>query len=89
MAVVVSPPNADDAERLLAQVNYRPTISWSERVPKNENIGTLITNVFILIGILLCFAAVAGLAFGGLRVLRRHGREVDPDAMTVLRIRNR
>jgi len=90
VAVILSPPNADDAERLLSQVRYQTTISWSEYVPsRRDNIGDLIINAFILIGVLLAFSTVAGLAFGGFRLLRRRSRTEDPEAMTVLHLGDR
>ena len=56
VAVILSPASPDDAERLLAQVRYEPSITWSERVPtRRDNIGDLVINAFELIGILLGF----------------------------------
>jgi hypothetical protein len=90
VAVILSPPNADDAERLLSQIRYQATITWSERVrTRRDNIGDLIINAFILIGVLLGFSLVAGLAFGGFRLLARRGRAEEPEAMTVLHLRDR
>jgi len=90
VAIILSPPNADDAERVLSQVKYQASITWSEYVPsRRDNIGNLVINAFILIGVLLAFSTVAGLAFGGLRVLARRGRTEDPEAMTVLDLRER
>jgi hypothetical protein len=87
VALILAPPNADDAERLLSQVRYQASISWDQYVPsRRDNIGNLIVNAFILIGVLLAFSTVAGLAFGGLRVLMRRGRKEDPEAMTVLHL---
>jgi len=87
VALVLSAPDADAAERVLAQVKYQATISWSENVPtRRDNIGDLVINAFILIGVLLGFSIVAGLAFGGLRALSRRGRTEDPDALTVLHL---
>jgi len=37
ISVIVSPLDADDAERLLAQVKYEPTVTWSESVNKTQN----------------------------------------------------
>jgi len=87
VAVILSAPNADAAERILSQVKYQATISWSQYVPsRRDNIGDLVINAFILIGVLLAFSVVAGLAFGGLRALSRRGRPEDPDALTVLHL---
>ena len=90
VALILSPPNADDAERLISKVRYQAAISWDQYVPsRRDNIGDLIINAFILIGVLLAFSTVAGLAYGGLRVLARHVRKEDQDAMTVLNIGGR
>jgi hypothetical protein len=87
VAVILSPPNADDAERLLSQVRYQASISWSQYVPsRRDNIGDLVINAFILIGVLLAFSTTAGLAFGGLRLLAKRSRKGDPDAMIVLHL---
>jgi hypothetical protein len=88
VAVILSPADPNAAERLLSQVRYQASISWSQYVPsRRDNIGDLIVNAFILIGVLLVFSTVAGLAFGGFRLLRRRGRQEDPEAMTVLHLR--
>src|SRR5262249_33510810 len=90
VAVVLSPPNAEDAERVLSQVRYQAAISWDERVPtRRDNIGDLIINAFLLIGILLAFSLVAGLAFGGFRLLRRGVAGAEPEAMTTLHLSDR
>jgi hypothetical protein len=90
VAVILSPPNADDAERLLSQVRYQASISWSQYVPtRRDNIGDLVINAFILIGVLLGFSTVAGLAFGGFRLLMRRSQKGEPDAMTVLHLHDR
>jgi hypothetical protein len=75
VAIVLSPPNADAAERLLAQVKYQATVTLDERVStRRDNIGNLVINAFILIGILLGFSIVAGLAVGGVRAFLRRGQ---------------
>jgi hypothetical protein len=88
VAVVVSPADADFAERLLGQVRYQAEVTRDEYVPtRRDNPGVLILNIFILIGILGLFAIVSGLAFGGMRVLRRKTRKgEDPDAMITLHL---
>jgi len=91
VAVVLSPPNADDAERLLAQIRYAPTITLDEHVPTaRDNIGNLVVNAFKLTGLLLVFCLVAGLSFGGFRTLfRRMGPAGDGEAMITLHLRDR
>ncbi|SRR5581483_1144984 len=91
VAIVLSPPNADAAERLLSLVRYQPSITMSERVPtRKDNIGDLIINAFVLIGVLLAFSAVAGLALGGFRAVFRRGRRQDqPEPMILLHLEDR
>src|SRR5580698_3698324 len=87
VAVTIDPPDLDSAERLLAQVKYEANLTWSQKVPVNEVKGfarTLI-NIFVLAGIVLGMCLVAGIAFGGFRILaRKMGRRVDPDSMITL-----
>ncbi len=91
VAVVLSPPNADDAERLLAQIRYEPTITLDEHVPgARDNIGNLVINIFRLTGLLLIFCLVAGLSFGGFRTLfRRMGPGGDAEPVISLHLSDR
>ena len=74
VAVILSPPSPDAAERLLALVRYQGSITLDERIPtRRDNIGNLVINAFILIGILLAFSAVGGLAVGGFRAFLHRG----------------
>jgi hypothetical protein len=87
VAVIIEPPDLDLAERLLAQVKYEANLTWSTKVPVNEVRGFARTllNIFVLAGIVLGMCLVAGIAFGGYRILaRKMGRQVDPDAMITL-----
>src|SRR5579872_569986 len=88
VAVVLAPANADDAERLLAQIRYEPKITLDERVPgARDNIGNLVVNIFRLTGILLVFCLVAGLSFGGFRALfRRAGPSGDAEGVISLHL---
>ncbi|MGD0499862.1 MAG: DUF6599 family protein [Bryobacteraceae bacterium] len=91
VAVILSPADPDEAERLLAQVRYRASVTLDERVPSaRDNIGNLIVNIFTLIGILVAFSIVTGLFAGGARrlwSLGRKGPEAEP--MIVLHLENR
>ena len=89
LAVVLNPPDPDAAERLLALVKYQAVVTLDQYVPSHrDNIGNLVINAFILIGILLAFAVVSGILFGGLRAFRRRGALGDEaDALTTLDLR--
>jgi type II secretory pathway pseudopilin PulG len=89
--VVLSPPDADFAERLLSGVRYRAEVTRDEYVPtRRDNIGNLLLNAFILIGILLVFSVVSGLALGGFRALARRGRKgEEADAVISLHLEQR
>ena len=91
VAVILAPPNPDAAEKLLSLIRYQADITLDERVnTRRDNIGNLVINAFVLIGILLVFALVSGLAFGSLRAfLRRGGRGDEADAMIVLHLQDR
>jgi len=82
VAVVLSTPDPDFAENLLAQVRFQAQVTQDEYVPtRRDNIGNLVITAFILIGILLLFSVVAGLAVGGFRTFlrrMRHGQEPEP-----------
>jgi hypothetical protein len=88
VAVVVSPPDADEAERVLALVQYRAEITQQDHIPtRRDNIGNLVINAFILTGILLVFCVAGGLGVGGLKLLRRRGKDgADADAMITLHL---
>jgi hypothetical protein len=91
VAVILSPPNPDAAEKLLSLVRYQADITLDQRVStRRDNIGDLVINAFVLIGILLVFSLVGGLAFGSVRAfLRRGGRGEEADAMIVLHLQDR
>ncbi len=71
VAVASGPFSQSEAKSLLASVNYDADVTWNENThfTKRDNLANLLVNIIILCGIILGFALVAGLAFGGLRVL--------------------
>jgi hypothetical protein len=82
IAVILGSPDADAAERLLAQVRYEAQITLNERVPgASDNPGNMLISIFILTGILIVFCVIAGLFVGGFRAVlfgRRKGADADP-----------
>jgi hypothetical protein len=73
VAMVHGDISAAEAKALLASINYDANVMWNEATaitPKN-NVGNLIVNVFYLIAILVGFTLVAGVAFGGVRILMK------------------
>jgi hypothetical protein len=73
---------------VLAGVRYQAQITRDEYVPtKRDNIGNLLLNACILIGILLTFSLVSGFALGGFRAFMRRGKNgEDADAMITLHL---
>ncbi|MGI8988740.1 MAG: hypothetical protein ACR2I2_04030 [Bryobacteraceae bacterium] len=91
VAVILSPKDLDEAERLLSQVRYQAAVTPGHRfAPPKENVASFFLNVFKLIGILLVFCILSGFAVGGWRmILRRGGLNGDGDQMISLGLRNR
>jgi uncharacterized protein DUF6599 len=91
VAVTLSPPDSDFAERLLDQIRWEAQVTLHEANPVTpRQVGSLIVNIFILIGILLAFSTIAGLFVGGFRtmILRRKGG-ADADPMILLHLEER
>ncbi len=82
LAVILSPADPDAAERLLAQVRYEAQVTLTERPPTSvKQVGNMLVNIFVLIGILLVFSTIAGFFVGGFRTVllgSRRGRDADP-----------
>ena len=62
-----------DAKSLLGMVNYEASVTWSTPAsdPQVHQLYTLILNIVVLCGILGALAVVAGVAFGGIRILMK------------------
>jgi hypothetical protein len=83
VSVTVNPPDPDLAESLISQVRFRADVAVQEHIPTlRDNIGNLVINAFILIGILLIFITIAGISVGVLRAWRWRGSN-NPDADTL------
>jgi len=71
VVVVAGNVSQGEAQALMSAVNYEAEVTWNERDPfdKKNNIGNIVWNALVLCGILMALALVAGVAFGGVRVL--------------------
>ena len=73
IAIAAGPASDSDVKSLLGQVNYDSKVTWSQRTfldPKSD-LGGFLVNVILLCFILGAMAIVAGIAFGGFRILMK------------------
>lgn len=72
IAAVVSPVSADEAERLLAKVQYRAAVTATAReARRHDNMGTLILDIVILCLVLIGFMIAGGVIMAGFRIAMR------------------
>ncbi len=73
LAVVTGPISQQRAKSLIGLVHYDADVTWNQDtgLGKSGNVGSLLVSLVVLTGVILGLALVAGLAFGGLRILSR------------------
>jgi len=73
IAIVTGPMSDSDAKSLLGMVNYEASVTWNQATDQHEvkDLYLLVLNVVILCAILGGLAIVAGVAFGGFRILMK------------------
>ena len=73
VVVAAGPLSQAEAKSLLAAVNYDANVTWNENTyfTKRDNLANLLVNVIILCFIIIGFALIAGVAFGGIRILAK------------------
>ncbi len=71
VAIAAGQISPAEAKSLLASVNYDADVTWNENTSfdKKNNVANLLVNIILLIFILIAFALVVGVAFGGVRLL--------------------
>lgn len=71
IAIATGSLSQSEAKALLGSVSYEADVTWNENTSftKKDNLANLLVNILILCGILIGFGLVAGVAFGGLRIL--------------------
>jgi hypothetical protein len=72
VAIATGPVSDSDARSLLGLVNYEANVTWSEKTDHEvRDLYTLVFNIVILCAIVGGLAVVAGVAFGGIRILMK------------------
>jgi hypothetical protein len=73
LAIVTGPLSESDAKSLLGRVNWEASVTWNQPTDNAQarDLYMLILNIVILCGILAGLAVVAGVAFGGIRILMK------------------
>jgi hypothetical protein len=73
LAIATGPVSDSDAKSLLRMVNYEASVTWNTPTENTQvrDLYMLILNIVILCAILAGLAIVAGVAFGGIRILMK------------------
>jgi len=73
VAIASGDVTGSDAKSLLEMVNYEASVTWNTPAsdPQVHQLYTLVLNIVVLCGILGGLAVVAGVAFGGIRILMK------------------
>jgi hypothetical protein len=80
LVIAAGPLSISQARSLMSSISYDADVTWNENtyVTKKDNLANFLFNAIILCGIVVGLALVAGIAFGGLRVLVKR---VFPDSV--------
>jgi hypothetical protein len=73
LAITTGPVSDHDAKSLLNMVNYEASVTWNTPTdnPQARDLYLLILNIVILCAVVGGLAIVAGVAFGGIRILMK------------------
>jgi hypothetical protein len=71
IVIAAGPLSQSEARSLMSSISYEADVTWNENtyVRKKDNLANFLFNAIILCGIVVGLALVAGVAFGGLRIL--------------------
>ena len=71
LVIAAGPLSKSEARSLMSSISYDADVTWNENtyVNKKDNLANFLFNAIILCGIVGGLAVVAGVAFGGFRVL--------------------
>lgn len=73
IAIATGPASTSDAKSLLGNVNWEANVTWNTPTENGQvkDLYMLIRNIVVLCAILAGLAIVAGVAFGGIRILMK------------------
>jgi hypothetical protein len=71
IVIASGPLSKSEARSLMSSISYDADVTWNEdtSVRKKDNLANFLFNAIVLCGIVVGLALVAGVAFGGLRLL--------------------
>jgi hypothetical protein len=71
VVIAAGPLSRNEARALMSSISYDADVTWNENtyVSKKDNLANFLFNAIILCGVVVGLALVAGVAFGGLRLL--------------------
>jgi hypothetical protein len=80
IVIAAGPLSKSEARSLISSISYEADVTWNENtyVSKKDNLANFLFNAIVLCGIVVGLALVAGIAFGGLRLLIKR---VFPDSV--------
>jgi len=90
VAIASGPLSRREAEAMLGTVSYDADVTWNENtyLDKKNNLANLLFNVIVLCGVVIGLALVAGIGFGGVRILLKKifpGKVFDrPEEMEII-----
>jgi hypothetical protein len=71
VVIAAGPLSKSEARSLMSSISYDADVTWNENtyVSKKDNLANFLFNAIVLCGIVVGLALVAGIAFGGLRIV--------------------
>jgi len=71
IVIAAGPLSKSEARSLMSSISYDADVTWNENtyVSKKDNLANFLFNAIVLCGIVVGLALVAGIAFGGLRIV--------------------
>ena len=73
IVIAAGPLSQSEARAMLGSISYEADVTWNENTyfNKRNNLANLLFNVIVLCGIVIGLALVAGVGFGGVRILAK------------------